>query len=178
MATKIQWRAFLNPMSFVGFVGFVLFSIPSVCLMFPHPPLDEELVTVNGTVLRAENEKGHKGDVDLVVTLQDDDVRLLSSMPYPQKFTFGSKTPEEIKKGERVTFVLNRREWEDPPKKNHRQGYLWREFVGMSTSRAVHLTPQDYEQWNLGNQRLGRFMFPVFLVIGLYLIGEGYWRTV
>ena len=129
---------------------------------------------MNATAAGAENEKGHKRDMDLVVTLQGDDVRLRSSSPYPSKFRFGSETPSEIKEGDRVTFILNRSELQSAPRKNHVHGYIWREFVGMSTPTVVHLSPEDHERWHLENQKIGRYLYPALCLCGVYLIVTGY----
>lgn len=166
--------AFLNGLSLLGFVTLGLFSILAFHFFFSRPALDTELVIVSATTLGAENERGHKRDVDLVVTLQGDNVRLRSSSPYPSKFRFGSRTPKEIKQGDRVTFILNRSEMEDAPRRNRVHGYLWREFVGMSTPTAVHLTPEDHERWHLDNQKISRYLYPALCLCGVYLIVIGY----
>jgi len=174
VSLKMKPNALINGISILGFLAFFLFGILALYFIFHKPALEPDLVTVSAIVIGAENESGHKRDVDLVVTLRDEEVKLRSCSPYPSKFMFGADTSEKIMDGDRVNFILERSELEAAPRKNHRRGYLWREFVGMSTASAVHLTPQDHIQWHLNNQKIGKFFFPVLCLGGVYLIGSGY----
>ena len=171
----MKLSAFLNFFSIIGIIAFTIFASGAFHLFFlSKPALDAELVTLNATLLRVEIERNLRGDSALVMTLQGSNVRLRSDNPYPSKFKYGSRTPEILKEGERVTFILNKRETERLPRNHRSRGYLWREFVGMSTPSAVHLTPEDYEQWYLKNQKVGKFVCLILSSLGIFLIIAGY----
>ncbi len=143
----------------------------------PVDVLDQELVRVSGVVAWARNEKGHKHDVDLLVAMKNSEIRMKSDSPYPSKFRFGSRTPDVLKEGQDIEFILNRSEMEGAPRKHRFQGYEWREFVGMSSSGVVHLTPKNHERWHEENHKLGRIMLPIFAALGLVLFVYG-WRGI
>lgn len=165
---KAAWAMVLGAMSFV------LFAIVGFQFFFPTKPPPDDLASVDGIVSGAWNEKGHKGDPELVVSLDGTDVRMRSSHPYPSKFRFGSRTPDHLRSGERVTFLLHRSELERAPRKHRLHNYRWREFVGMSGESSVHLTPENHESWHQGNRAMGRVFFPILSLVGMFLFFQGY----
>ena len=170
----MKLSAFLNGYTILWSIPFALFAFLAYLSFFPlKPALDAELVTVKGTLLRAETEIGLRRTQSLVVTLQGDDVQMRSRLVYPSKFKFGLRTPDVLKKGEPVTFVLNKSEMERLPRTDS-NGRQWREFVGMSTSSAVHLTPEDFEQGHLENRNLGKILGPIMCLLCVFIIIMGY----
>jgi hypothetical protein len=174
----MKLSALLNGFSILGIGIIAFFAFLAFHSFFPsRPVLDTELVTVNATFLYAKNDKmvgRSAGPTHLIVVLQDDNVQMRSVVAYPSKFKFGLRTPEVIKEGEPVTFILNKSEMERPPKKEMINGQQWREFVGMRTPSAVHLTPEDHAQWRLENQRLGKFLYPALCSMVIVSIIIGY----
>lgn len=170
--------ALWNYHTIVGMIALVVFSAIYFIIFIggektgSTPGLN--LVEVRGVVAGISNEKGHKGDGDLLIELRGSEVRYRSDNPYPSKFRSGSKTPDVVKVGTVVVLDVEKDETLRKPRMHRIRGYLWREFVGLEADGIVHLAPADHYAWHEENRRVGSWLIPGMALLGLIAVIGGY----
>lgn len=164
-------------MVLLGGLSCLLFGFLSVVFWSKeHYSLDQSLIGIEGFVADAREEGGSRYG-DLVIQLEASDIRYRSPMAYPSGFKFGEETAEHLPPGTKVVLVLEKREFESPPRKHRIKGYHWHEFVGLSSGGVTHFSPRNHERYERRNDQLGKFTLPIISLLGAWLLFHGIFKT-